>query len=176
MRQRPVPSRPALCYALPPMSSRRKTTASPPASARPRPALEVLGFEPGEPLQLPLYLAAVAAGFPSPADDFIDRSLDLNEHLVAHPAATFFVRVHGDSMQGAGIRSGDILVVDRALTPADNKVVVAALDGELTVKRIRARNGRLFLAPENPAFPPIEVTAEASFEIWGVVTFVIHKL
>jgi len=155
---------------------RRKTHVTPLDSARPQPALEVLGFEPGAPLKLPFYLAAVAAGFPSPADDFIDRSLDLNEHLVTHPAATFFVRVHGDSMQGAGIRSGDILVVDRALDPADHKVVVAALDGELTVKRIRIRDGRLFLAPENPAFPPIEVTAEASFEIWGVVTYVIHKL
>lgn len=163
----------------------RKTTVTPLgaarpapdlAAARPKPALEVLGFEPRTSCTLPLYLAAVAAGFPSPADDFIDRSLDLNEHLVAHPAATFFVRVHGDSMQGAGIRSGDILVVDRALEPADNKVVVAALDGELTVKRIRAKNGRLFLAPENPAFPPIEVTPEASFEIWGIVTYVIHKL
>jgi DNA polymerase V len=155
---------------------RRKTTVTPRAAARPHPALEVLGFTPGAPLKLPLYLAAVAAGFPSPADDFIDRSLDLNEHLAPHPAATFFVRVSGDSMQGANVRSGDILVVDRSLEPADGKVVVAALDGELTVKRIRAKAGRLFLAPENPDFPAIEVGPEASLEIWGVVTYVIHKL
>ena len=140
-----------------------------------RPKLEILAFAKRTELELPFYLATVSAGFPSPADDFIDKTLDLNEHLVEHPEATFFVRVCGDSMLDAGIRSGDTLVVDRALAPANNKIVIAALNGELTVKRIRKVGGRLFLAPENPAFAPIEVGEEESFEIWGVVTYVIHK-
>jgi len=139
-------------------------------------SLEILGFEPKKELRLPLYLASVAAGFPSPADDFIDKKLDLNEFLINHPAATFFVRVSGDSMRDAGLNDGDILVVDRALDPGGGKIVVAALDGELTVKRIRKQNGKLFLAPENPEFEPIEVGEEACFEIWGVVTYVIHKV
>lgn len=138
--------------------------------------LEILGFEPGSPCHLPMYLATVAAGFPSPADDFIDKTLDLNEHLISHPEATFFVRVCGDSMRDAGLHTGDILIVDRALEPTNNRIVIAALDGELTVKRIRKQGERLFLAPEHPDYDAIEVTAEASFEVWGVVTHVIHKV
>ncbi len=138
--------------------------------------LEILGFEQRTAVALPLYLARVAAGFPSPADDFIDKTLDLNEHLVAHPEATFFVRVSGDSMRDAGIASGDILVVDRAVQPAHNRIVVAALDGELTVKRIRLQGKRLFLAPEHPDYPEIEITEDTGFEVWGVVTHVIHKV
>lgn len=127
-------------------------------------------------LELPLLLSAIPAGFPSPADDYVDRTLDLNEFLVRHPAATFFVRVAGESMAGAGIRSGDILIVDRALVPENNRIVIAALNGELTVKRIRKDGGRLFLVPENSDFEPIEVTPEMQFEIWGVVAHVIHSL
>ncbi len=127
-------------------------------------------------LELPFLLAAIPAGFPSPADDYVDRKLDLNEFLVRHPAATFFVRVAGDSMTGAAIRSGDILVVDRALAPENNRIVIAALNGELTVKRIRKDGGRLFLVPENSDFAPLEVTPEMQFEIWGVVAHVIHSL
>jgi len=118
----------------------------------------------------------VAAGFPSPADDYIDQTLDLNEHLVAHPTATFFVRASGDSMLGAGIHNKDILVVDRALDPKNGDVVIAALDGELTVKRISNKGGRVWLLPENPEYKPLEVGPETCFEIWGVVTYVIHKL
>lgn len=135
-----------------------------------------MGFSPQTPLELPLFLSPVAAGFPSPADDYIDQSLDLNEHLVAHPAATFFVRACGDSMRGAGIHDKDILVVDRALDPKNGDVVIAALDGELTVKRISNKGGRVWLLPENPDYEPLEVGPEASFEIWGVVTYAIHKL
>ncbi|WP_461210331.1 LexA family protein [Desulfocurvus sp. DL9XJH121] len=127
-------------------------------------------------LAAPLYLAAVAAGFPSPADDYVDRPLDLNEHLVAHPAATFFVRACGDSMLGAGIHHGDELVVDRALTARDGDVVIAALNGELTVKRIRRRDGAVWLLPENPAYRPLRVDEGADFELWGVVTYVLHKV
>jgi DNA polymerase V len=100
-----------------------------------------------------LYLTPVSAGFPSPAEDYLDRALDLNELLISNPAATFYVRASGDSMRDAGIQSGDILVVDRAVEARPGKIVIAAVDGELTVKRLRVKEGRLYLAPENPAYP-----------------------
>jgi SOS-response transcriptional repressors (RecA-mediated autopeptidases) len=125
---------------------------------------------------LPLMLAGVQAGFPSPADDFIDKRLDLNEHLIQHPAATFFVRAAGDSMLGAGIHDGDLLVVDRAVEAAAGRVVMAALGGELTIKRLERKGERLLLAPANPDYPSFDVTAREDFEIWGVVTHVIHKV
>ena len=128
------------------------------------------------PNSLPLFTANVAAGFPSPADDYMDEKLDLNEHLVSHPAATFFVRVDGDSMTDAGIHSGDLLVVDRALETKHNRIVIAALDGELTVKRAVDRNGALFLKAENPDYEDIRVSPESDLEIWGVVTFVVHAV
>ncbi len=125
---------------------------------------------------LPLFMEPVSAGFPSPAGDYMEGKLDLNRHLIRHPAATFFVRVTGDSMIGAGIHSGDLLIVDRAIEPADGKVVVVALDGELTVKRLSMRNGCVMLLPENERYLPIAITSEHQFEIWGVVTNVIHPL
>jgi DNA polymerase V len=140
------------------------------------PVREIRGFAPTFKLERPLYLCCVTAGFPSPADDYIERNLDLNELLVRHPAATFFVRAYGDSMKEAGIHSGDILVVDRAEEPRENCIVVAAVNGELTVKRLRRKEGKLFLVPENLDFQPLEVTNEMDFEIWGVVTSVIHKV
>ncbi|HEX8160947.1 MAG TPA: translesion error-prone DNA polymerase V autoproteolytic subunit [Pyrinomonadaceae bacterium] len=124
----------------------------------------------------PLFLASVSAGFPSPAEDYIEGRLDLNKHLIKHPAATFFVRVAGDSMTGSGIHPGDILVVDRSIEPRDTSVVIAVLDGELTVKRISRRAGRLYLVPDNSLYQPLEVLAEMEFEVWGVVTSVIHSL
>lgn len=124
----------------------------------------------------PLFLASVSAGFPSPAEDYIDGRLDLNRHLIKHPAATFFVRVAGDSMTGAGIHQGDILVVDRAIEPADKSVVIAVLDGELTVKRICIKDGKLWLVADNCDYQPLEVKEEQAFEIWGVVTHVIHPV
>lgn len=124
----------------------------------------------------PLFLASVSAGFPSPAEDYIEGRLDLNRHLIKHPAATFFVRVAGDSMIGAGIHPGDILVVDRALEPQDSNVVIAVIDGELTVKRISQRHGKLFLVPDNQAYEPLEIVEAMEFEVWGVVTSVIHNL
>lgn len=136
----------------------------------------VYGPERAARMGLPLYLAKIPAGFPSPADDFIDRKLDLNEHLVKHPAATFFVKVQGNSMTGAGIHSGDILIVDRSLEPADKKIVVAALGGELTVKRLRKAKGKVYLASENPDYQAIELTPEMNFEVWGVVVHVIHPV
>lgn len=125
---------------------------------------------------LPIFLGRLPAGFPSPADDHIEGRLDLNRHLIKHPAATFFMRVSGDSMIGAGIHSDDILVVDRSLEPADKDIVIALIDGERTVKRLSKKNGVLRLLPENPNYQPIEITADQSVEIWGVVTNVIHAL
>ena len=125
---------------------------------------------------LPVFLGRLPAGFPSPADDYIEGKLDLNRHLIKHPAATFFVRVTGDSMIGAGIHSGDLLVVDRSLEAADRHVVVAVLDGELTVKRLFKQQGVLRLLPENLNYQPIEISGQHAFEIWGVVTSVIHSL
>jgi DNA polymerase V len=127
--------------------------------------------------QLPFYLSKVKAGFPSPADDYIDDYLDLNEHLIQHPAATFFVRASGNSMINAGIHDNDILIVDRSLLATDGKIVIAAVAGELTVKRFKKTDeGGLMLLPENPEFPPIIVRAEEDVQIWGVVTSVIHKV
>ncbi len=127
-------------------------------------------------VRIPFYGSWVPAGFPSPADDFVEETLDLNAFLVRHPAATFFVRVQGDSMVEAGIRSGDVLIVDRALEPRDGAVVVAVLDGELAVKRIRRRGKRMFLESQNPDYPALEIPPEGEFRVWGVVTHVIHSL
>ncbi len=132
-------------------------------------------FEARTSLRIPLVSANVQAGFPSPADDHMERSLDLNEHLVKNPASTFFVRVQGDSMRDAGISAGDILVVDRSVEAADRQIVVAMLDGEFTVKRLRKRGGGVFLEAENNAYPPIAVGENQELVIWGAVTFVIHQ-
>jgi DNA polymerase V len=123
-----------------------------------------------------LFLVPVSAGYPSPADDYLDSSLDLNQHLIKHPAATFFVRVAGESMQEAGIHSGDVLIVDRALPPSNGSVVIAVINGELTVKRLSKRHGKLLLMPENQQYPPLPITETTAFEVWGVVTYVIHRL
>jgi len=125
---------------------------------------------------MPLVSASVQAGFPSPADDYIDRTLDLNELLVDHPAATFFIRVSGDSMKDAGIYHGNILIVDRAETPKSGNIIIAALDGELTVKRLLKDSTGLYLVPENPQYKAIRVSEESNFEIWGVVIHVINTV
>ena len=125
---------------------------------------------------IPLFQAAVAAGFPSAADDCIEKKLDLNELLIKHPAATFFVRVEGDSMLNAGIHSGDILVVDRSLPATYGKIIVAIFNGEFTVKRLLFKQSKKILSPENPLYPVIEIPTESDFQVWGVVTSVIHSL
>lgn len=127
------------------------------------------------PRSFDLYLSRVEAGFPSPADDFLEKSLDLNEHLIHHPAATFFVRVNGDSMIGVGIHHNDILVVDKSLEAKQGSIVIAVLNGELTVKTLEYRNNAPFLIPANPSYPIISITAEMDFSVWGVVTSVIHQ-
>lgn len=136
----------------------------------------VHGFDRRTALERPLFSGGVSAGFPSPAEDHIEGRLDLNELLVKHPAATFFVRVTGDSMTGAGIHHDDILVVDRSLEAVHGKVVIAIVDGELTVKRLYRRKGLVRLLAENPDYSAIELAEETSCEIWGVVTSVIHSL
>jgi DNA polymerase V len=127
-------------------------------------------------LERPVFLERVPAGFPSPAGDYMEGKLDLNEHLVNHPAATFFVRVTGDSMIDKGIHSGDLLIVDRSLDPRDGNIVIAVVDSEPTVKQLEKRNGKLRLLPANKNYEPLEVSEQQSFEIWGVVTNVIHSL
>lgn len=127
-------------------------------------------------LALTLYSDPVVAGFPSPATDFMEGKLDLNEHLIQNPAATFFVKVTGDSMTGAGIHTGDLLIVDRSAEIRHGKVIIAVLDGELTVKRLDKQHGQVRLIPENPNYPIITITDQQDFSIWGVVTNVIHAL
>lgn len=125
---------------------------------------------------LPLYLTAVQAGFPSPADDYIDKKINLHDFLVRNSAATFFLKAHGESMLGAGIYDGDLLIVDRSIEAGHNKIVIAAIDGELTVKRLLRRPHQAVLAPENPDYPEFDITHKEHVHIWGVVTYAIHKV
>ncbi len=125
---------------------------------------------------LPLFSSPVAAGFPSPADDHLEGKLDLNEHLIKHPTATYFLRVSGDSMMGAGIHDKDILVVDRSIEPRAGKIVIAVVEGEFTVKRLVRRGSKTLLVPENEAYSPIEITDEHDLMIWGVVTGVTRQI
>lgn len=127
------------------------------------------------PLELPLAPSALPAGFPSPAEDHLEVSLDLNRALIRHPDATFYARVKGSSMIDAGIAEGDLLVIDRALEARDGDIAVCWLDGEFTVKRIMRRDDALFLQPANEAFEPIRISEERDFQVWGVVTYVIHQ-
>lgn len=124
---------------------------------------------------IPIFISSIKAGFPSPADDFIENKLNLNEYLIEHPEATFFVRVSGDSMINAGIHSGDLLIVDRSLEAKNNDIVVAVIDGEFTVKRLKKVANKVYLYPENPRYKVITITAESDFLIWGVVKHVIHS-
>ena len=138
---------------------------------------DVMSFlEHGSLIELPLYSSTVRAGFPSPADDYIECKLDLNTHLIQHPAATFFVKASGDSMKNAGIQSGDMLIVDRSLEATHGKIVIAAINGELTVKRLSRQHGQVKLLAENPAYDPIDITDEQDLVIWGIVTHVIHQV
>ncbi|GAB2954304.1 hypothetical protein GCM10027048_19590 [Hymenobacter coalescens] len=125
-------------------------------------------------LTLPLFACAVPAGFPSPADDHLDAPLNLHEMLFSHPASTFLARVSGDSMTGAGIRHDDIIAVDRALVPQDGCIVVAVLDGEHTVKRLRRQGTQTWLEPDNPRYPIIRLQEDSTLVVFGVVTHVIH--
>jgi len=125
-------------------------------------------------LPRPYFLDPVPAGFPSPAEDYLEEVLDLNRHLVTHPAATFYIRVVGNSMTGAGILSGDLAIVDRSLDPREGHIALAVVDGGFTIKRLKRINGQFALVAENPSHPGI-VIPESGFEVWGVVIHVIHS-
>lgn len=137
--------------------------------------LEFYSAETTTELKIPLFESGVSAGFPSPADDYLDLPIDLNEFLIKHPAATFYVRVKGNSMEGAGIRNGDLLIVDRAEEPRNKSIVLGVIDGEFTVKRIKKKGSDLYLMPDNPEFKPIKINDNMDFQVWGVVTYVVHK-
>ena len=127
-------------------------------------------------IRIPFFDQGVSAGFPSPALDFMENSIDMNKALAENPLATFFIKVEGNSMIDAGIENQDVLVVDRSLEPENNKVAICFIDGEFTVKRIKAENNQLWLMPENKAYQPILVTEENQFWVWGIVTYVIKKI
>lgn len=129
------------------------------------------------PAVLPLLApVSVAAGFPSPAQDYFDGRINLNDHLIKDVTSTYVIRVSGHSMEGAGISDGDELIVNRALEPRDGSVVVAVLDGELTIKRLRLTLTGVVLQAENPDYPDIRVAELASLDIWGVATVALHHL
>ncbi|MCU0327730.1 MAG: translesion error-prone DNA polymerase V autoproteolytic subunit [Chitinophagales bacterium] len=127
-------------------------------------------------LELPYIEAGISAGFPSPALDFIDLTIDLNKHLIKHPSATFYGRVKGFSMKNAGIDDGDLLIIDKSLDAAHGKIAVCIIDNEFTAKRIHIKGNDIWLMPENEAYEPIQVTEDRDFMIWGIVTYVIKPL
>ena len=127
-------------------------------------------------IELPYYDTRVQAGFPSPAEDHLEESLDLNTLVIDNPSATFFVRVAGESMREIGITDGDILVVDRSIENWENRIVVAVINSEFTIKRFTKRNGTVVLEAENPDYPSIRITEEIDFSVWGVVCWTLKKL
>src|SRR5574344_2729109 len=125
--------------------------------------------------ELPLFQTGISAGFPSPADDYIEDRIDLNRELIRNPSSTFFGCVNGDSMINAGIGDGDLIVIDKSIEPKDGSIVVCVIDGEFTVKRFRKNNGEIFLMPENEKYKAIKITNENDFRVWGTVTYTIKK-
>lgn len=147
------------------------------AGLRIPPGMEIFAFAEHPPRrQFPFMSHAVRAGFPSPADDYVEKRIDLNEELIQHREATFFLRVKGQSMVDAGIDDGDELIVDRAIKPEHGRIVIAAVDGELTVKRFFQRDGVVKLIAENPRHPDIELKEGQEMLIWGVVTRIIKSV
>ena len=126
-------------------------------------------------INTPVFLDKVSAGFPSPATDYMENKLDLNEYLIRHPAAPFIVKASGSSMVNADIYSGDLLVVDRSVTPKSNNIVIASIFGDLTVKKLKKKEKAFFLISANDEYPSIEVKEEMECFIWGVVTYIIHE-
>ncbi len=135
--------------------------------------IEIRRIDTAHHLPLPFADEGIKAGFPSPAQDFMDLFIDLNEELVKHPASTFYGRVKGDSMWDAGIGDGDILIIDKSLEPRDGDTAVCFIDGEFTIKQIRLGKGEIWLVPANEKYPAIKITAENDFLIWGIVTYSI---
>ncbi len=126
--------------------------------------------------KVPLFGHTIRAGFPSPADDYVADTLDLNDHLMPRKEASFLLKAKGDSMIGVGIHDGDILIIDRSITASDGCVVIATVDGQFTVKTLEKKRGKIRLLPANPEFQPIEFKDEQELQVWGVVTNVVHSL
>ena len=145
-------------------------------SARAGDVRAFLPLEPKHAATVPLMSASAACGFPSPADDYLDRPLDFNDLLIENPAATFAVRIAGESMTGAGLFPGDIAIVDRSRNPRDGAIVLALLAGEFTIKRYRKRRTRIWLQAENPKCGDIELNEDSAFEVWGVIAKSIRML
>ena len=137
--------------------------------------LEIVGADTSSQLPLPYADQGIRAGFPSPAQDYMDLSIDLNRELIRNPSSTFYGRVKGDSMQDAGVSEGDVLVIDKSLEPQDGDMAVCFLDGEFTLKFIQLEKDAIWLIPANEAYDPIRVTAENEFLIWGIVTYTIKN-
>ena len=136
--------------------------------------LDFYSVETSTKLELPFF-NGISAGFPSPAQDFIDVSIDLNKELIKNPSSTFFARVNGDSMKDLGIGDGDLIVIDKSLEPTDGKIAVCYIDGEFTLKTIKIENGRCWLMPANDKYKPLEVTPENEFTVWGILVHVIKS-
>jgi DNA polymerase V len=141
-----------------------------------QPALEIFPPDLSGSLDLPFVNQGISAGFPSPADDFLDIKIDLNREFIKNPNSTFYARVRGRSMVGAGLSDGDLLIIDRSLEPENKKIAVCFVDGEFTVKRIKKEKDTVWLLPENEEYQPIKVTADNEFIIWGIVTTVIKNV
>ena len=137
--------------------------------------LDIYAVEESTLSNIPMFADSVQAGFPSPAEDYMDLDLNLQDHLIKNPSATFCVRAVGESMKDAGIQSGDIMLVDKSLTPKNRSIVLAVIDGEFTVKRVNVSEKKIYLVPDNENSPPIKITEEMDFQVWGVVTYIIHK-
>ncbi len=137
--------------------------------------LDIYVLEESALADIPIFTDSVQAGFPSPAEDYMDLDLNLQDHLIKNPSATFCVRAVGESMKDAGIKSGDIMLVDKSLTPKNRSIVLAVIDGEFTIKRVNVSEKELYLIQENENFSPIKITQEMDFQVWGVVTYIIHK-
>jgi DNA polymerase V len=137
--------------------------------------LEIFAFDDSTKLDLPYIEKGVSAGFPSPAEDYLEQRIDLNQVLIKNPSSTFYARVRGNSMKGAGVCDGDLVIIDKSLTPHNDSLLVCFIDGEFTLKKVRKVNDDLFLIPENPDFKPIKINPESDFRLWGVVTYTIHR-
>lgn len=140
------------------------------------PALDLYAVCTDTELPLPFAREGISAGFPSPAQDFLDVAIDLNRELIKNPSSTFYARVKGSSMQGAGIDHGDLLVIDKSVLPGDGKIAVCYVDGDFTVKRIKLEHGTCWLMPANPSYSPIRITADNDFMVWGIVTYLIKPV
>jgi DNA polymerase V len=141
-----------------------------------KPKLEFFIPDISEELRLPLVEAFINAGFPSPADDYLETKLDLNTLLIKDPSSTFFARVRGNSMEDVGIHDGDILIIDKSLEPKQKSVLICFIDGDFTVKKVSKVNGDFYLVPQNKDFAPIKIEKSSDFRLWGVVTYCIHNL